>query len=200
MHDDVRICYIGDSLVNGTGDRQMLGWTGRVSASANSAEFIMTHYNLGIRGNTSEDILNRWKTEFERRKVDTADCRLVFSFGVNDTVMENGKTRVIESVSLMNARSIMHAASDMANPFWIGPTPVDNDEQNNRIRKLSDQFNLLAKDTGVDYLPVYSSLISNPIWREEVRKGDGSHPDSAGYTVLSELILNAPIWRNFITA
>ena len=73
MQKDIRICFIGDSLVNGTGDRQALGWSGRVCAAANRAGFIVTHYNLGIRGNTTQDILSRWKTEFELRKVNSVD-------------------------------------------------------------------------------------------------------------------------------
>jgi lysophospholipase L1-like esterase len=31
---DLRICFVGDSLTNGTGDPDCLGWTGRVCASA----------------------------------------------------------------------------------------------------------------------------------------------------------------------
>jgi len=33
---DIRICYVGDSFVNGTGDPAKLGWTGRLSASSQS--------------------------------------------------------------------------------------------------------------------------------------------------------------------
>ena len=200
MRDDVRICFIGDSLVNGTGDRQTLGWTGRVCAAANRVEFIVTHYNLGIRRNTSQDVFSRWKSEFEHRKVNNADCRIVFSFGVNDTVIDNGETRVSEAASLENARSIMTAASDMAQVVWIGPTPVDEDEQNIRIRNLSRNFNLIADELGIAYLPVFETLSENFLWNEEVRSGDGSHPDSKGYTVLSDLVLNWPHWWKFNTA
>lgn len=59
MNKDIRICFISDSLVNGACDLTTLGWTGRVSASANNTTNRFTYYNLGIRGNTSTDILNR---------------------------------------------------------------------------------------------------------------------------------------------
>lgn len=51
----IKICFIGDSLVNGACDVSTPGWTGRVSAKANNNGQRFTYYNLGIRGNTSTD-------------------------------------------------------------------------------------------------------------------------------------------------
>src|SRR5262245_46811519 len=79
----MRICFIGDSLVAGTGDPEYLGWAGRISAAARRRGHDVTCYNLGIRGNTSAQILARWRSEAEARFVEGQDCRLIFSFGVN---------------------------------------------------------------------------------------------------------------------
>ena len=40
MTKDLRICFVGDSFVNGTGDETKLGWTGRLCAAleANNPE------------------------------------------------------------------------------------------------------------------------------------------------------------------
>lgn len=38
MTQDIRICFIGDSLVNGTGDEAALGWAGRLCAMANASD------------------------------------------------------------------------------------------------------------------------------------------------------------------
>ena len=46
---EIRICFIGDSLVNGTGDEAALGWAGRLCAMANESDIPVTYYNLGIR-------------------------------------------------------------------------------------------------------------------------------------------------------
>ena len=56
----MRLCFIGDSLVNGTGDPTGLGWVGRVTASARRRGHDVTTYNLGIRRDTSADIAARW--------------------------------------------------------------------------------------------------------------------------------------------
>ena len=89
---DIRICFIGDSLVNGTGDEAALGWAGRLCAMANASDIPVTYYNLGIRRDTSKDILLRWESECTLRLPDSCDGRIVLSCGVNDTVIENGKT------------------------------------------------------------------------------------------------------------
>lgn len=92
MTADIRICFVGDSFVNGTGDETALGWTGRLCASANRVASI-TYYNLGIRRDTSHDILQRWERECALRLPGFCDGRLVFSCGVNDMVIENGRLR-----------------------------------------------------------------------------------------------------------
>ncbi|EAW38620.1 Lipolytic enzyme, G-D-S-L [Lyngbya sp. PCC 8106] len=90
----MRICFVGDSFVNGVGDPSGLGWTGRVCVEAHQYKDEITVYNLGIRRETSADILKRWSGEVSCRLTSEYDSRVVFSFGVNDTTIEQGKTRV----------------------------------------------------------------------------------------------------------
>lgn len=59
MAHDIRICFVGDSFVNGIGDERALGWAGRLCAAANARGVPVTYYNLGVRRNTSKDILLR---------------------------------------------------------------------------------------------------------------------------------------------
>src|SRR5688500_4352961 len=94
MTGDIRICFIGDSFVNGTGDDTALGWVGRVCAAARARGVGLTAYNLGIRRDTSLGVLARCEQEWSRRLpvgvdgVDGVDGRIVLSFGVNDTVVD----------------------------------------------------------------------------------------------------------------
>jgi len=60
---DIRICFIGDSFVNGTGDPEKLGWCGRVCSRVTDKSLDITYYNLGIRRETSSDIKERWEAE-----------------------------------------------------------------------------------------------------------------------------------------
>src|SRR5437773_118332 len=63
----MRICFFGDSFVNGTGDDEGLGWVGRVVARARQDGRDVTGYNLGIRANTSADVAARWAGEARLR-------------------------------------------------------------------------------------------------------------------------------------
>lgn len=194
MNKDIRICFVGDSLVNGTGDTSALGWTGRVCAMANRYGFVVTGYNLGVRRNTSADILARWRDEVERRRAEQADNRLVFSFGVNDTNEENGSIRIQHNDTLGYARRILDDALEFGPLVLIGPTPVLDSSQNERIEKLSTALSELAQELDVPYLSVFHDLISHGKWMDELRNGDGSHPDTGGYAQLASLIMQWPKW------
>ena len=50
---DLRVCFLGDSLVAGVGDPDGLGWVGRLVAGAFAAGAPLTAYPLGIRRQTS---------------------------------------------------------------------------------------------------------------------------------------------------
>jgi len=70
----------------------MTGWggVGRVVAKARQGGRDVTAYNLGIRRDTSADVAAPWGGEARLRLPHEYDCRLVFSFGVNDC-MANGE-------------------------------------------------------------------------------------------------------------
>src|SRR5688572_16896883 len=104
---ELRICFLGDSFVNGTGDAEGLGWVGRICRAARGRGHDVTCYNLGIRRETSRELRARWQREAALRLPADATSRLVFSFGVNDTTAEGLTTRVPLAESLDNARAIL---------------------------------------------------------------------------------------------
>lgn len=191
---DVRICYVGDSFVNGTGDPTKLGWAGRVSASSQDKNLDITHYNLGARRETSEEILKRWESECKARLPKTSENKVVFSFGVNDTVIENGQRRVSLKKSVENAKKLLSDASKQYDVCMIGLPPIDDDEQNKRIKELDHKFQALCKALNIPYLSIFNTLYHNEIWREEVALNDGAHPKDKGYEILAELIKNWHGW------
>ena len=65
--NEVRICFVGESFVNGTGDPDCLGWAGRICVNANRKGYEITYYNLGVRRETSSELKNRWLTEVSYR-------------------------------------------------------------------------------------------------------------------------------------
>jgi acyl-CoA thioesterase I len=197
----MRICFIGDSFVNGTGDDSGLGWVGRVSAAARGRGCDLTHYNLGIRGDTSTLIAARWEREVQVRLPRDDDGRLVFSFGINDCVMTaEGQRRVAESVSLATTRDMLGAAKASWPCLMIGPPPTGNDALDTRVAALSQGFASLCATLAIPYFSPWDALRTDGTWLREVAAGDGAHPNHRGYESLAALIDAWLPWRSWVDA
>lgn len=193
MHkSDARICFIGDSFVNGTGDETMLGWAGRLCADARQQGHDITYYNLGIRRNTSTDILHRWH-EIALRQHPDCDNRIVLSCGVNDTMLENDLLRVEFETSLQNMRDLF-ARMKSAPGLVVGPPPVDDNQQNQRIQTLSDAMQTEAEKAGLPFIPLFDSLIQDSAYLAEIAQNDGAHPSASGYQTITRIILDSGKW------
>ena len=139
----MRICFFGDSLVNGTGDDDGLGWVGRVVARARQGGRDVTGYNLGIRRDTSAEVAGRWKGEANLRLPPECDGRLVFSFGANDCASNGADDgpRVGRAESLAHAEVILDTARRWLPTLMIGPGIIASDrEANARVRALSADY------------------------------------------------------------
>lgn len=200
LRKDIQICFVGESFVNGTGDRTHLGWTGRLCQTLSQQGYQVTHYNLGIRRETSSALRSRWQEECDRRFSPQADNRIVFSFGTNDTTWENGKTRVSLANSLENTRHILNTAKMKCPVLMISPPPIEDAEQNDRIQTLSIHFSQLCAELEIPYFNIFTSLAKCPSWLEEVRAGDGAHPDAQGYTEYAHLVAVWSGWQNWFIA
>jgi len=192
--EDVRICYIGDSFVKGTGDSKKLGWVGRLSLMSQNSKREITHYNLGVRGDTSADILARWEREAHVRLPNFSINCVVFSFGVNDTIVENSRTRVSLVDSMKNAREILGIAKVKYNVLMVGPPPIYDEYQNARIKAYDEAYATVCQMLEVDYLSIFDILIENSIWMEELKLNDHAHPRDGGYELLSRYIYNSNSW------
>ncbi|MGE3289019.1 MAG: GNAT family N-acetyltransferase [Pseudonocardia sp.] len=184
---DVRVCVLGDSFVAGVGDPEHRGWVGRVAAAGPQP---VTVYNLGVRRDTSADVLARWRAECVPRLPAGVDGRLVVAFGVNDTAAEGGSLRVRPATSAANLAALVDAAP------WpvlaIGPPPVAEPAQNARITAVDGLYAEVCAARGIPYVPVAGALLVDPCWMAEVARGDGAHPGAPGYARLAEAVL--PAW------
>ncbi len=182
---DIRICFIGDSLVNGVGDPEYLGWTGRICAYARRKGHYVTHYNLGVRGHTSADIASRWRDEAGRRLYppnSTIEPRIVFSFGTNDTLVIGGQRRVSFEQSVGNTSRIVSEARTLCPALMVGPSPISDEIRQDEIKALSD---------------VFDRLLASEAWMGEIAVGDGAHPGANGYNALARIVHDWSGWLSW---
>jgi acyl-CoA thioesterase I len=194
----MRICFFGDSFVNGTGDDDCLGWPGRLCADARARGRDVTLYNLGVRRDTSGDVAKRWEHEALARLPPEHDCRLVFSFGVNDCVLEGDRPRVDEERSMANARTILERAQAKWPTLMVGPPCTGEVLLDERVRRLSDRLELLCREICVPFLSIFGRLENAESWRSEALRGDGVHPNRGGYALIHEAVLGWQSWRDWI--
>lgn len=193
----MRICAIGDSIMNGTGDPEALGWIGRLVQPRKRADRQITLYNLGIRGNTSADIRARWRDEATKRQAPGVETGLVFAFGVNDSVIDGqtGRPRVDPAETAENAAAILADARALGRVLMVGPGPIADADVNARIGALDDRLGPVAREAGVPYLPVYAALAQSPVWMAEVARWDGAHPGADGYGEMAKLVAGWDPWQ-----
>ncbi len=196
----MRVCFIGDSFVNGVGDADGLGWRGRVTAAALRAGLDLTAYDLGIRRNTSADILARWEGEAAARLPADQPRRLLFSFGTNDCADDGqGAPRLARAATLANAEAILTRAMQLAPTVMIGPPPMlDDGAADDRIAGLERELDALCRRIGIPFLPVFGLLSGAAAWSTGAAQGDGTHPDAGGYAFLADEIFGWPAFRSWL--
>jgi acyl-CoA thioesterase-1 len=191
---DIRICFIGDSYVHGTGDDDCLGWAGRLCAAARRAGHNITYYNLGVRRETSADITRRWRAECAARLLPSTQNHVVFSFGANDVSLVDGRRRVEEEETLANLQAMLETAKPVYRTLVVGPPPAVDAEQNARLARLSVRMQGVAAGLGIPYIATLPALVNDRAWRDEVRDHDGSHPRAGGYARLAEIVAGSGLW------
>ncbi|MDP9407827.1 MAG: GDSL-type esterase/lipase family protein [Actinomycetota bacterium] len=197
MIADLRVCFLGDSFVAGVGDPEHLGWVGRVAARTNRGGQPLTAYGLGVRRETSRDVLGRWRRECAPRLPAGSACGVVVSFGVNDTTHEGGAVRVPPPQSAAHlARLLEGVATAGWRVLVVGPPPVRDRQQAERILALDAVFGTVCADADVAYVSVVEALLDSRVWMHEVAGGDGAHPGAAGYQELADLVW--PAWQAWL--
>jgi acyl-CoA thioesterase I len=200
----LRLCFFGDSFVNGTGDEDCLGWVGRLCAAERRGGRDLTVYNLGVRRDTSGDILARWRGEAEARLPPGSDGRLVFSFGLNDCALDDHGTgsRVAFDTTIANSSTVLGLASAWLPTLMVGPLPITDDPtRNGTLVQMSHALHELCKVLAVPFLsPIPAVDVLHPGWRAEADAADGVHPNRASYAALAEWIHASEVWQSWIAA
>jgi len=184
---DIGLVFIGDSYVAGYGDPKGIGWVPRVVGRTPRAEADVTAYNLGIRGDSSGDVLARWRTECPARWKDRAERRLVIGVGANDVAQGMSTAR-----SRLNLANVLDdAAATGISTFVVGPPPVLDDATNSRLEVVVEAQADVCNRRRVPYVDCFVPLLGHEQWSSDLAASpDGTHPGQAGYGLLAWLVLH----------
>ncbi|WP_306514678.1 GDSL-type esterase/lipase family protein, partial [Janibacter hoylei] len=161
---EIALVFIGDSFVAGVGDEKALGWTGRVMARTEVPGAVVAHYNLGVRGETSGGVAERWQVEGARRFADVSERRLVVQFGHAD--VQAGTS--IARLRLNLANILDEASSQGVAAFVVGPPPAANPQTNDALRQLVEAQRDVCDRRGVTFVDTFTPLAGHDQWESDI--------------------------------
>lgn len=188
-----RVCVLGDALAAGVGDPRAMGWTGRVAARTPDDDGPTTVFPLGVPGEGTSGLLERWVAETSRRFAPGADNRLVVGLGSAD--LEAGLTMARSRLNLANV--LDEAASRGLPVLVVGPAPGLDADRNDDVAELADAFADVCARRAVRYVDCFDPLVHHEQWHADLAAGDGVHPGQAGYGLLAWLVLHGG-WRPWL--
>jgi acyl-CoA thioesterase-1 len=180
---DVRVCVFGDSFVAGVGDPKALGWVGRVAARTPASTGVaLTLYPLGVRGQSTEDVVVRMPLETSSRFARGDEHGVVLAVGIADAFAAVPVARSAVTLEF-GLRS-----TDVSR-LVIGPPPVGPPEVRERLAELDAAFAEVCERLDVAYISTYAPLADHGPWLRQ-SFADGVHPGQAGYGMLAYVVLH----------
>lgn len=176
MKDIVTLIF-GDSIAYGLYDNE-LGWSYRIRKKLSKNHFI---FNLAIPGQNSNNILDKFEIEIKNRYNEIDDFKIIFSFGIKDTLnnnIDNFKNNVIKIINKTKTYT-----NDITFIGLIKPDISKREKYNLDIVKLFDNtLEEICNKENIRYIK-----ISNLINKDELV--DGLHPNNEGHEKISKLVL-----------
>lgn len=201
----INILVFGDSIAWGFGDSKKGGWVDQLKAFFHSGEYIKrlvfyTVYNLGIGGDTTDLLLERFKNEIEAREEENPKVRktdiVIFAIGINDSNFLNSKDN--SRVSIENFQKNLIELINQAKEFtekiiFVGLNEADesktaptlwNEESywtNENIKKYESVIKSVCQENNLLFIDVFDLLNKEDL-------DDGLHPNSQGHQKMFERV------------
>jgi lysophospholipase L1-like esterase len=204
----LKIVALGDSLVYGYGDPEKGGWVEQLRRwwmLPDSVGHVL--YNLGIRGDRTQQVSQRLEIEFRHRgeiRHRVPDL-IILSVGVNDTPRlgrTNGRNYTDFNQFELEIATLLDQAQQLCPVIFVGMVPVEetkmpfldclfyNHTDQYRYKEATRQA---CYQRQIPYLDIFDQWMQrSPAWRRERISNDGLHPNTLGYQDLLEAVLNWP--------
>lgn len=150
-------------------------------------------YNLGACKNSSKEILARFDNEFSVRNLPGSTPFFFLMCGVVDTMKFTDTPYCSLSESRENYTALIHKAKANGQIIAISPSPVANEEQNQRLQEVISIQEKICAENNVPYINIFQSL-HNKEFIADLK--DGVHPGENGNMFMAKAI-NAAL-KNYL--
>jgi lysophospholipase L1-like esterase len=203
----VIVFFFGDSITQGFWDDEG-GWAARVRRYFDTKHLsdktnrYISFFNLGIDGDTTDDIVARFDTEVKARLYEGEEYIFIFAVGTNDTIFRKGEN-LNEPDKYVQALDDLYSQAQKYSDkiLFIGLTPVQDELLNpmpwsksgkcystERMQLFDNALRAFCKQSDTTYIDV---------WADFELKGlnslmhDGVHPNSLGHQIISKKVIQA---------
>ena len=196
----------GDSIAQGAWD-PFGGWVQRVRGILdqhffeNPDEMCLT-FNMGVSGNTSQDVLNRFKGEVDVRFTPDTDTIILFAVGMSDSLVtvKDGTTQIALKAFQDNIKHLLEQAKTYTPKIgFVGLTPVDEDNVNPlpwnksvsywnaNVYAYDRALKSICDDHDVTFVDIWDEWYKNPSYQDWLF--DGVHPNERGHQRIARSVL-----------
>ncbi len=179
------VVFFGDSITQ--------YWTSSKDENRGNPQFFTDNnwYNRGISGNTTEDMLNRFKYDLEL----LAPKVMVLCAGTNDIaqnddkfvsneeILANIKT-MVERAAAVGTKTILCSLLPADKYYWSNA--IENPSQ--EIKKVNELIKAYAAENNIPYVDYWTPLHSETDGMPAKYSADGVHPNKVCYKVMEDIV------------
>jgi lysophospholipase L1-like esterase len=198
----LKIVALGDSLIYGFGDPEGGGWVERLRRAwmlPDSAGHVL--YNLGVRGDRTNQVAQRLEVEFRHRGElrNRVPDLIILSVGVNDCARVgrlNGKNYTDFDRFEAEIAALLNLAIQLCPVMFVGMVPVDEAKMpfldclhyNHADQyRYKEATRIACKEHSIPYLDIFQTWMARgTTWVNQRLSDDGLHPNTLGYQTLLE--------------
>lgn len=186
------ICVFGDSITWGAFDNEKGGWVERLRTSLWRKDIDV--YNLGVSGDTTTDLLERFEVECKAREPDV----ILISIGINDSQHINNLPRTGLARFKSNIQKLIEIGQKFTSKIaFLGFNPVDESKTtpipwspekhytNGNIQKYNDIVKSVCGENNLPFIGIFEEWMKVN-YRELLE--DGLHPNSKGHQKIFEIV------------
>lgn len=191
----MNICIFGDSITWGAYDYEKSGWVEQLKSYCIKNYEDTDIYNLGISGDNTNKLLERFENEARIREPDL----IIFAIGINDSqyIYQKGNYKTDLNGFENNLSKLLAIAQGITNKIiFIGLTDVDEAKttpiswstekyyDNDSIRKYDEIIKDFCKKNNLNYIDLNGIIEPDDL-------DDGLHPNPQGHEKIFKTVLAA---------
>lgn len=195
------LCFIGTTLTSGIGDRDALGWCGRLNRQLMRERKTVMHFNIGVPNQTLPELSKRAERDCRMRLETVEEAVIFFEPGHDDlAILSDSKRRTDATTFEAHLTMTMEQLGTLAPVVLVGPTPVIESEtphhcpitgelvrySNTGIAAVSRRMVSLCEGSGIPFLDLYAPLSKVPAYAASIDEPNGVYPSSNGHKLIAD--------------